>query len=79
VAAPAEAYGRPAGEAKGLPLGVDNFEITLDANGTVVLDRNFRRRHFFSCATQSMPILSHSNKRKRLLRNLREALSLHTT
>src|SRR5882762_3086446 len=48
VAAPAEAYGRPACQAKGLPLGVDHFEITLHADGPVVLDCDFRRRHFFS-------------------------------
>jgi hypothetical protein len=48
VAAPAEAYGCPACQAKGLPIGVDNFEITLHADGPVVLDRNFRRGHFFS-------------------------------
>jgi len=65
VAAAAEAYGSPSGETKGLPLGIDNFEITLHADGTVVFDRDFRRRHFFSCATQSMPILSRGNKRKR--------------
>jgi len=48
VAAPAEAYGSPPGEAKGLPLGIDNFEITLHADGPVVLDRDSCRRHFFS-------------------------------
>ena len=48
VATSAEAYGRPSCQAKGLPLGVENFEITLHADGAVVLDRNFCRRHFFS-------------------------------
>jgi hypothetical protein len=48
MAAPAEAYGSPSGEAKGLSLGIDNFEITLHADGPVVLDRDFCRCHFFS-------------------------------
>jgi hypothetical protein len=64
VAAPAKTYGRPSGKAKGLPLGVDNLEITFEADGPVVLDRDFRRRHFFSCVPQSMPIVLRSDKRK---------------
>jgi hypothetical protein len=48
MAAPAEDYGSPSSETKGLPLGIDNFEITLHADGPVVLDRDFCRRHFFS-------------------------------
>jgi hypothetical protein len=48
VATPAEANGCPSGKAEGLPFGIHNFEITLHADGTVVIDRNFRRRHFFS-------------------------------
>jgi hypothetical protein len=64
VAAPAKAYGRPSGKAKRLPLRVDNLEITFEADGSVVLDRDFRRRHFFSCFPQSMPIVLRSDKRK---------------
>jgi len=48
VAAAAEAYRSASGEAKGLPLGIDNFEVPFDADGPVVVDRDFRRRHFFS-------------------------------
>jgi hypothetical protein len=48
MAAAAEAYGRPSGETKGFPLGIDNFEITFHADGPVVLDRDFCRGHFFS-------------------------------
>jgi hypothetical protein len=48
VAAAAEAYRSPSSKAKGLPLGIDNLKITFDADGSVVIDHDFRRRHFLS-------------------------------
>jgi hypothetical protein len=48
VSAPAEANRRPSGEAKGFSFGIDNLKITFHPNGAVIVDRNFRRCHFFS-------------------------------
>jgi hypothetical protein len=48
VAAAAEANGRSPGESKGLPLRIDNLEIAFHSDRSVVIDRYFRRRHFFS-------------------------------
>jgi hypothetical protein len=36
------------GESEGLTLRIDNLEIAFHADGPVVIDRDFSRRHFFS-------------------------------
>jgi hypothetical protein len=36
------------GEAKGLPLGIEDFEVTFDTNGTVAVHCNLGCSHFFS-------------------------------
>jgi hypothetical protein len=46
--ATAEPDGRPAGQAKGLSLGIKNLKVAFHPDGTVVIDSNFRGRHFFS-------------------------------
>jgi hypothetical protein len=48
VAAPAESNGRPSGKPEGLPFGIYNFKLTFHPDGAVIVDRNFRRCHFFS-------------------------------
>jgi hypothetical protein len=48
VTASAEPDGRPAGQAKGLSLRIKDLEVAFHADGTVVIDSNFRSRHFFS-------------------------------
>lgn len=40
MAAAAKANGGASGEIEGLPIGVDDFVIAFDANGSVVVDRN---------------------------------------
>jgi hypothetical protein len=48
VAAAAEANGRSSGEAEELPVRIHNFEVTFHSDRPIVIDRDFRRRHFFS-------------------------------
>jgi hypothetical protein len=48
VPAAAEADGRPSGQAKGLSFRIKDFEVSFHSDGSVVIDRNFRGRHFFS-------------------------------
>jgi hypothetical protein len=64
VPATAEPDGSPSSQAKGFSLGIKDFEIAFHAYGSVVIDSNFRGRHFFSWTTGSMPILPRSDKRK---------------
>jgi hypothetical protein len=64
VPATAEPDGGPFSQAKGFSLGVKNFEIAFHAYGSVVIDSNFRGRHFFSWTTGSMPILPGIDKHK---------------
>jgi hypothetical protein len=46
--ATAEPDGRPAGQAKGLSFGIKDLKVAFHPDGTVVIDSNFRGRHFFS-------------------------------
>jgi hypothetical protein len=64
VPATAEPDGSPASQAKGFSLGINNFKIAFHAYGSVVIDSNFRGRHFFSWTIESMPILPCSDKGK---------------
>jgi len=48
VPAAAEPDGRPSGQAKGLSLRIKDLEIAFHTDGAVVIDSNFRDRHFFS-------------------------------
>jgi hypothetical protein len=45
LAAPAKANCCSACEAKGLPCGIYDFEISFDANGAIVVDRDFGCGH----------------------------------
>jgi hypothetical protein len=48
MTAAAEPYGCPAGQAERLSFGIKDLELAFDADRTVVIDRYFRGRHFFS-------------------------------
>src|SRR6266478_7730090 len=48
VPATAKRYGRPTSQAKGFAFRIDNLEVAFDADRSVVIDCNFRCRHFFS-------------------------------
>jgi hypothetical protein len=65
VPTPAKTDGGAPGEAEGLALRIDNLEIAFHADGPVVVHRYFRRCHFFSLRSMSMPTLSKSGKQKR--------------
>src|SRR6266550_3259166 len=43
----AEPNGGPTSQAKGFSLGIKNFEIAFHADGSIVIDSNFRGHHFF--------------------------------
>src|SRR6266576_2682597 len=64
VPATAEPDSGPSSQAKWFSLGIKNFEIAFHAYGSIVIDSNFRGRHFFSWTTGSMPILPCSDKLK---------------
>src|SRR6266480_1200471 len=59
----AEPNGGPTSQAKGFSLGIKNFEIAFHADGSIVIDSNFRGHHFLSWTTGSMPIPLCSDKR----------------
>src|SRR6266550_2336664 len=59
----AEPNGGPTSQAKGFSLGIKNFEIAFHADGSIVIDSNFRGHHFLSWTTGSMPIPPCSDKR----------------
>jgi hypothetical protein len=44
----AETDGRPTGQTEGFAFRIEYFELALNPDGSVVIDRNFCRRHFFS-------------------------------
>jgi hypothetical protein len=48
VAAAAKTDHRPARKAKRLSIWIDNLELAFQPNGAVVINRDFRRCHFFS-------------------------------
>src|SRR5438552_5018357 len=60
----AEPNGGASGQAKGLAFGIQDLKIAFHAQGSVVIDSNFRGRHFFSLAKQSMPTVLPSAKHK---------------
>jgi len=64
VPAAAEPDGRPAGQAKGFSFRIKDLEVSFHSDGSAVIDRNFRGRHFFSGRTESMPVLPRSDKHK---------------
>lgn len=60
----AEPNGGPSGQAKGLAFGIKDFEIAFHTDRSVVVNGNFRGRHFFSQVTLSMPTDPQSDKYK---------------
>jgi hypothetical protein len=52
VPAAAETDDRPTGQAEGLALRIYDFEVAFYADGSVVIDSDFRSRHFFSLTTE---------------------------
>jgi len=50
VSATAEPNRGPSCQAKGLSFRIDDLKVAFDADGSIVIDRNFRSRHFFSCS-----------------------------
>jgi len=44
----AETDNRPTGQAEGFAFRIEYLELALNPNGSVVIDSNFRGRHFFS-------------------------------
>src|SRR5882757_4153092 len=63
--ATAEPNAGAAGQTEGLALRINDFEVAFYADRSVVIDRNFRGRHFFSCLLASMPIVPPCDKAKR--------------
>jgi hypothetical protein len=59
-----EPNGGASGQAKGLTFGIQDLKIAFHAQGSVVIDSNFRGRHFFSLVKQSMPTVLPSAKHK---------------
>ena len=59
-----EPNGGASGQAKGLAFGIQDLKIAFHAQGSVVIDSNFRGRHFFSLGKQSMPTVLPSAKHK---------------
>jgi hypothetical protein len=48
VPAATETDDRPAGQAEGFAIRIEDFEVAFNPNGSVVIDSKFRGRHFFS-------------------------------
>jgi hypothetical protein len=48
VPATAQPDGRPARQTKGLSFRIKDLEVAFHADGSVVIDSNFRGRHSFS-------------------------------
>jgi hypothetical protein len=59
VPATAKPYRRPSCEAEWLPFWVNDLELALDADGSVMIHRDFGRRHFFSREVESMTLRPH--------------------
>ena len=62
--ATAEPNGGAASQTEGLALRIEDLEVAFYPDGSVVIDRDFRGRHCFSCVFESMPTLLPSDKTK---------------